>query len=339
MRLLTSCSSTSKIIDSPTPDNTISSLEYFQLNGIKQCLLIRSYDITNPILLYFHGGPGTSELPLIRHYNSELEKHFTVVYLEQRGTGKSFKKSIFKDTLRIDTFVNDGYELSKYLLKRFKKEKLFLIGHSWGTIISTKLAIKYPEIYYAYIGIGQEVNPLKGEQLSYNYTLSKAIESNNQKAIKVLKDMNTPYYLTIRNNPKWYKQLKTERKWLTYFGGVIYNQKNYKQLTKIYMKSSEYTLFDIIKFAKGSILSLKTLWPEIMHIDLLNGYTDFKIPVYLIQGQYDYNCPTVLAEEYYEKITSPKKELIIFDQSAHNPNFEENQKFNNWIIENLKVIE
>jgi pimeloyl-ACP methyl ester carboxylesterase len=333
---MTNCSSTSNIIgDRQNLNNSISSIETIEVNGINQCVMIRSYDISNPIILYFHGGPGTSELPLVRYYNSELEKHFTVVYLEQRGTGKSFKRSIFKDTLSIDQFVKDGYILSKYLLQRFNKEKLFIVGHSWGSIIATKLAIQYPEIYYAYVGIGQDVNPLKGEQLSFQYTLSQATKSNNQKAIKALKRINNPYYLTIENNPKWFKQLKTERKWLTYFGGVIYNQTDYKQFTRIYLKSSEYSIFDMVKFAKGSVLSLKKLWPEIMTINLLNGQTEFKIPVYFIQGKYDYNCPTELVKDYYEKVNAPKKELLIFEKSAHNPNFEENQKFNTWIIENL----
>ena len=194
------CSTTKPIKDSLTPEKPLASLEYIKLGGVKQCILIRSHNKNNPILLYFHGGPGTSELPLIRHFNNELEKYFTVVYLEQRGTGKSFNKKIFDDSLNIDQFVYDGYELSKYLLKRFNKEKLILVGHSWGTIISTKLALKYPEMYYSYVGIGQVVNMQKGEQNSYAYALDKALESNNQKAIKALKKINVPSYLTISNN-------------------------------------------------------------------------------------------------------------------------------------------
>ncbi len=330
------CSSTSKIIDSQTPDKTISSLEFIQLNGAKQCLMIRSYNIDNPIILYFHGGPGTSELPLVRKFNSDLEKHFTIVYLEQRGTGKSFNKKTFNDSLCIQQFVDDGYELTKYLLNRFHKEKLFVMGHSWGTIISTKLVIEHPELFYAYVGIGQDVYPLKGEQISYNYALSKAIETKNQKAINKLRQINTPTYLSMDNNPKWYKQLKTERKWLTYFGGALFNQKNYSQITKIYLKSSEYSLFNMVSFGRGSILSLKSLWPEVMNVNLLEGYTDFEIPVFLIQGKYDFNCPTELVYEYFKKITAPRKDLILFEHSSHNPNFEESDRFNNLIVEILK---
>ncbi len=338
MALFGCSSKTEEITTSQTPDKALTSMEYVELGGVKQCLLIRSHNTDNPILLFVHGGPGTTEMPLIRYFNSELEKHFTVVYWEQRGTGKSYSKSVFSGDLSINNFIEDGYELSKYLLKRFKKEKLFLAGHSWGSIISAKLAISHSELYYAYVGIGQDVYPLKGEQLSFQYSLSKAIESNNRKAIRELEEINIPNYLTIENNPKWYEQLKIERKWLTYFGGVIYGQKDYNQYTRIYLKTSEYSLFDMVKFALGSVSSLKCLWPEIMKINLLNGYTDFKIPVYFIQGQYDYNCPTELVKEYYEKITAPKKEILIFEKSAHNPNFEENKKFNDWIIEEFKNL-
>ena len=329
--IMFNCSETSKIFDSQTPDKTISTLEYIQLNGVKQCLLIRSYNTDNPIILYIHGGPGTSELPLIRKYNSELEKHFTVVYWEQRGTGKSFNKNIPDSTYTIDQFVKDGFELSKIIIERFHQDKIYIMGHSWGTIISTKLAINHPKLYYAYIGIGQVVDMKRGEELSYKFALQKAIDTGNKKAIKALRQINAPTYLTINNNENWYKQLKTERKWVTYFGGVIYNQKDYSQLTKIYLKSSEYSLFDMIRFARGSVFSLKKLWPEIMKINLMKKYIEFKIPVYLIQGKHDHNNPTELVYEYYNKIIVPEKKLFIFDKSAHNPNFEENIKFNNLI--------
>jgi pimeloyl-ACP methyl ester carboxylesterase len=309
-------------------------MEYVEIGGIKQCVVIRSYNTDNPILLYVHGGPGTPELPLLRKFNSELEKHFTLVYWEQRGTGKSFNSKLFKN-LQIDDFVNDGIELTNYLLKRFNKEKLIIMGHSWGTIISTKLVLKHPEKYHAYIGIGQIVDMKQGEHLSFRYTLAKAKEENNIKAIKALTNSNNPEYLTIDGNTKWYKQLKTQRKWLTYYGGVIHKQKDFSEYSKIYMKSKEYSLFDMVRFARGSVLSLITLWPEIMKVNLMNGCTEFQIPVYLIQGKHDYNCPTELVQEYFNQISAPQKQLILFENSAHNPIFEESERFNEKVVEIL----
>jgi pimeloyl-ACP methyl ester carboxylesterase len=334
--LLCGCSSkTTAIKTAQYPAKALTSIAFIELGGVKQCLIIRSHNTDNPILLYVHGGPGTPELPLIRHYNSELEKYFTVVYWEQRGTGKSFSKSVINDDFTIGTFINDGYELTNYLLDRFKKEKLILVGHSWGTVICTELALQYPEKYSAYVGIGQIVNMQLGETIGYNFALNEAIRDNNSKAIKELKNSNQPTYLTIENNPNWYKQLKKQRKWLTYYGGVIYNQKDYSVYTKIFMKSPEYSLTDMIKFARGSMFSLKQLWPQIMEINFKDRNINFEVPVFLIQGKHDYNCPTELVIQFFDQITAPEKKLIIFENSAHNPNFEENDRFNNIMVDLL----
>ena len=74
----------------------ISTIEEIKINGVSQYVSINSENINNPILLVLHGGPGDTCLPLMRYYNKELEKYYTVVILEQRGSGKSyyrFKKS------------------------------------------------------------------------------------------------------------------------------------------------------------------------------------------------------------------------------------------------------
>ncbi len=308
-------------------------MESILLNGVKQSLLIRSYNIKNPVILYIHGGPGSPEMPLIRYFNKQLEQHFTVVCWEQRGAGKSFNRSVPASTFTIAQFVDDGYELSKYLAKRFNQEKIYIIGHSWGTIISTLLARNHPELFYAYIGVGQVVNAELSEKLSYKLVLEKAIESNHAKAIKELRQINTPDYLTIDHNNKWLKQLTIERKWVTFFGGSIRNQNNYNQFLRIIIKSPEYSIPDMIKYVRGSKSSLSLLWPEIMKTDFLNSIVQFEIPVYFFQGIYDFNCPAELINIYYPKIIAPKKELVLFNESAHNPGSEENEKFNEKVIE------
>ncbi len=330
---LFSCSYTPIIKSSDTPKRAMASLEFVVFGGVKQCLLIRSNDTNNPVILYLHGGPGVSEMPFVRKYNEELEKHFTVVYWEQRGGGKSLHSLSLDGSYTMDQYVNDGHELTNYLLHRFKKEKLIVIGHSWGTIVGTELITRYPALYSAYVGIGQVVNPQKGEALSYQFVLGKAMETGNRKAITELKQIDSPFYLTVENNKNWYSQLMTERKWLTRFGGVFYNQHNYRQVTKTYLHATEYSLVDFAKFGIGSVLSIKKLWPEIMQVNFLKNRTNFKLPVYYVQGKYDYNCPSELVYEYFHQISAPHKELIIFDQSAHLPNFEESKRFNQKMID------
>ena len=60
------------------PDS-IAELNYLQIGGLDQWVMIRGESLTNPPLILLHGGPGMSEMRFFRHFNSPLEKSFTVV--------------------------------------------------------------------------------------------------------------------------------------------------------------------------------------------------------------------------------------------------------------------
>lgn len=310
---------------------SIFSIERITLNGVNQYISIRSENIENPVILFLHGGPGISEMPLLRIFNHDLENNYTLVHWEQRGTGKSFNRNIPDSGFTIAQFVSDAYELSNYLIKRFKRDKIYIIGHSWGSIIGIKLAQQYPDLYHAYIGMGQMVDVAQAEKISFSFTINKALKLRNRKAVRQLRKADNPNFLTIENNKNWYKQLKTQRKWLVRFKGFIYKHSLYMKLLNAYWYASEYSLFDLIRFLRGSVYSIKKMWPEIMKVNLFNTTLNFKIPIYFFQGIYDFNSPTELVKEYYKEISAPDKELFIFENSAHAPNYEENIKFNSLV--------
>ena len=56
------------------------------------------------------------------------------------------------------------------------------------------------------------------------------------------------------------------------------------------------------------------------------------MPIFFLLGRYDWHVPAVLAQQYFEKIEAPCKRLVWFEQSAHNPPFEEPEKFNQLLI-------
>lgn len=338
MAIFSSCSSTTDIISSKG-DGSIASLEKIDIRREQQWLLIRGENKSNPLILYLHGGPGVPEMPFIRHFNSELERHFIVVQWEQCGAGKSFHRNIAENRMKIDQFVKDAHELTLYLLNRFHKDKLILVGHSWGTIIGIHLIQQYPEFYEAYVGIGQVVEPDQGEKISYRYCMDQALEAKNEKAIKSLEKIDHPEYLRIRGNKKWYDQLMIQRKWLTAFGGVVYGKSDLKTYIKIYRKAREYNLFDMIRLLKGSKFSNKLMWPEIIKVNFQESAEKLLVPLYFLQGKHDFNCPTVLVEKYFDELEAPEKELIIFENSAHNPQYEESERFNSWMIAKFKNLE
>lgn len=126
--------------------NSIATIESVMINDRKQSLLIRGQNVEQPILLCCHGGPGMAQIGFIRHFQKELEKHFIVINWDQRGAGKSFLWRDIQTNFTIDQFISDAKEVIHYLLRRFKKQKLFLAGHSWGVLSDCKSLVNIPNI-------------------------------------------------------------------------------------------------------------------------------------------------------------------------------------------------
>jgi len=91
--------------------------------------------------------------------------------------------------------------------------------------------------------------------------------------------------------------------------------------------STESSGLDAIKYACGNKLSAEKLWGTNNDFNLFNEARKVDIPIYFCAGRYDYTTPSVLVEKYYETLDAPYKELIWFENSAHYPQYTENDKF------------
>lgn len=118
-----------------TSPNGIEVLEEVSVNGDKQWIYIRGQDKGNPVLLFLHGGPGMSEMPIARAFGDVLEHHVTVVHWDQRGSGKSRAGRAKPEALTVQTYLDDVVALTRQLQERFEKEKIYLVGHSWGSLL------------------------------------------------------------------------------------------------------------------------------------------------------------------------------------------------------------
>ena len=309
-----------------TVRGSIAKLEKIVINKSKQTILIRSWNKNNPILLFLHGGPGCSEMGLMRHFNSELEKHFIVVNWDQRGTCKSFNAGKnAKDKMNIKQFVEDTYVLVKKLKKRFNKNKVYLMGHSWGTIIGVLFAKKYPKELHAYIGVSQVVNMMEVEKIADKFIKKQAKKT---KTLEALKEIKSVELLMPHIGEDYLKRVSVKRKWIQYFGGSFHGEKNLDHLMQIMIKCPEYNLMDIANYLRGSNLSTLKLWRDIIRIDFTKQVKELKVPVFLLQGKQDYQTPLKLVKKYFNLLDAPKKKLVLFNKSAHNPLYEESHKFN-----------
>jgi pimeloyl-ACP methyl ester carboxylesterase len=309
-----------------TSSEGIDSLEQVTLGGAKQWILIRGHDKSNPVLLHLHGGPGSADIAVARHYDAELVKHFVMVHWDQKGAGKSYNPKIPLETMTRKQFVSDVLELSETLRNRFAAEKIYLVGHSWGSEIGTIAVSQKPELFHAYVGIGQVVNNLEAEKISYQFTLDKAQEEDNQEALKELQDIQPPPY-------DEHSKIMVQRKWLTRFGGVFHQDMTFNDLIKVALKSPDYSLYDGIRFFRGEPFSTNALWNTAFEADFFTQIPRLDVPVYFFAGRYDYNTPSELVERYYEQLEAPKgKHLIWFEESGHMIPFEEHEKYCDMLI-------
>lgn len=331
--LLISCTST-KVADPKPSDGSISELVKFKIGGIDQWILLRGNSVENPILLFLHGGPGSSEMPYLSKFNKELEDHFIVANWDQRGAGKSYSKNIPVSSMNINQLVDDAYQVVEMLREKYDQDKIYVIGHSWGTILGVCLVQKYPDLFISYVGLGQAVSMVENEQISLNYTRERAFEENNKKAIRQLAAIPDNYW----EHDDWFDMLRVQRKWLDEFGGAFHQLDSNDVLFKNFF-GPEHNVYDLFfKFIPGAIFSAKAMWLEVMDVDLRQNHTKFEIPVYFFTGKYDFNTPYTLAEEYFEMIEAPKKEFHWFNYSAHSPHFEEPDKFHRLMVESVLNI-
>jgi pimeloyl-ACP methyl ester carboxylesterase len=298
-------------------EGSIAEIQRMEIGGIKQLVIIRGRSTQNPVLLMLHGGPGSPQAHMNLKYNQELENHFIVVNWDQRGAGGSYSKDTPKESITIDKMVEDTRELSQYLINRFQKEKIFILGHSWGSYLGMRTIHKYPELFQAYIGIGQVSDQRKSEELSYQFVLNKAKETSNQKAIKELEEIGYPENGLYKNKKDG---MMAERNWVMYYGGSAWT-KTKKDMFPMFilplLTFREYTVTDKINYLKGISLSQNMLWDPLMNQQLVDVVRKVDVPVYILQGRHDYQTCYDLAKIYFDSLQAPRKEFIEFSNSAH----------------------
>ncbi|OFX26263.1 MAG: hypothetical protein A2041_11790 [Bacteroidetes bacterium GWA2_31_9b] len=305
------------------------------LGGQEQYLIIRGKDATKPVMLFLHGGPGSPEYAFMKATNQTIENDFVMVYWEQRGAGKSYSKNIPVESMNLDQFISDTKELSEYLAKRFNQEKIYIMGHSWGSFLGILTAFQYPELFHAYFGIGQVCYQYKGEQISFEWVKEQAIKQNNKKAIKALSEITFPD--SLAGVDKWQDYLMVERNYVTQFGGgVTHEMTGMWPVIKMVLDLKEYTFGEKMNFMPGSLFSLKYLWTDVINKNLFNDIDSMQVPVYIFQGKYDYQTPYSVAIDFYDQLKAPQKEFFTFENSAHSPVMEEVERFNAIVLEKTK---
>jgi pimeloyl-ACP methyl ester carboxylesterase len=313
---------------------SISEKIHVNINGVEQGMFIKGKDKTKPILLFIHGGPGMPEYAVSQKYTTVLENYFTVCWWDQRGAGLSYNSDISSDTITVDQLISDAIGVTNYLSNRFGQDKIYLMAHSWGSFIGIQTAAKAPELYKAYIGMGQMSKQLESEKLSYEYIIEQYTITENK---KMLEKLSKSPIDESTNLPTAYWAMRDDM--MHSLGiGTTHNMKSI--ITGAFLpviENREYTLSEKINLWRYKFFSksIKRLQNGEYETDLTMKVQSLGIPVYFCGGIYDYTVSYKLAKEYFNNLKAPLKGFYTFNESAHSPLFEEPEKFSRILEEDV----
>ena len=309
--------------------NSVAEAKYVRLGGIDQWVMIRGENVANPPLIVLHGGPGMSEMGFFRHFNAPLERHFVVVHWDQRGAGKSFDRHIPRSSMTLEQFVADLDELVEIVRRRFGKERVAILGHSWGSALGAIYAARFPEKVSVYVGAAQVADWAAGEALSYAFGLAEAKRRHDEKALKKLRAIGPPPYPA--------KSVFVERTIVTRLDGQMRLRILWRAGRALFGRP-ESSILDLPNLVRGFRFTLDAMWPEVSNLNLLKLVPALKMPVVMFVGRRDHWVPPETSVAYFEALAAPSKKLVWFDHSGHEAFVDEPEKFNATMVELVRPL-
>jgi len=308
---------------------SIAELTRVEIGGHDLAMMIRGHSTDNPVLLFLAGGPGGSELGAMRRHLESLEQDFVVVTWDQRGTGKSYDQLDPTATLTLERAVSDTIEVTTYLRNRFGQEKIYLVGQSWGSTLGVLAVQLHPELYKAFVGVGQMVSQRATDRIFYRDTLAWAREAGKSDLVAELTEIGPPPYASIL---PYETALSYEHDVYPYDhsrnsegeGGFSEN-----------LLVDEYTLLEQVHTLGAMMDTFSALYPQLQEIDFRRDASRLNVPVYLVQGRHEAAGRAVLANEWFAQLRAPSKRLIMLETSGHRPLFEQPEQFHKVMTETV----
>lgn len=294
----------------------IERMQAVRIGGIDQWIAVRGMDRRNPVLLMLHGGPGYVSMPTSWYFQRGWEDFFTVVQWDQRGAGKTYAANdpaLVAPTMTRARMLADAEEMVAWLRKEFGKDRIFVLGHSWGSALGIELARRHPHWLHAYIGAGQITNSPESERRGLRFALDAARRDGNAEAVRELESLG-PYAAPGR--PVALKDLYLQRKWLGHYGGAVHGRRNFDHEGAAARLAPEYSDAELRTIWKAGDFSAEHLLADTVTLDF-SGYRRFDCPIVILNGRHDYNVSASAAAEWFARVEAPHKALVWFEHSAH----------------------
>jgi len=310
----------------------IDTLEAVRIGGLTQWIRVRGTVASNPVLLLMQQGPGLPIINETRVYERllGLEKDFTVVYWDQRGTGLS-SPSLRTGSSTFDLsearMVEDTVSMLELLHDRFGG-KTFVAGFSFGATFAAQAAVRRPDLVAALVATGMDIDLPFAEMHTYDFVLDTARKRGNRRAIRQLDRIGRPPHLDA-------KRFATQARWAANFGGVTAGATFgtvLRALVGSLLRSPDYSIADVVRTVRGVTFSQTALLPELAGTDLVRTIPRLEVPIVMAQGRLDQVAPAEPAQRFYDNLTAASKRLVWFEKSAHTPQYDEPAKFRDLLM-------
>lgn len=300
---------------------SVAELTRVSATGGELNVLIRGVSQARPVLLYLAGGPGGSEFGAMRRHGQALEQDFVVATLDQRGTGSSYDQLEPLATHTLTNAVADVIDVTNYLRTRFGQPRVYLVGQSWGSVIGVLAAQQRPDLFAAFVGVGQMVDLAETDRLFYDDTLAWARQGGNAGLVAQLEAAGPPPYSNLLNYPMVFAH---EQEVFGY--DHTPNAEGAGQMMEN-LPASEYSPLDMVNIVRGLLDTFAVLYPQLQDLDLRETAAELEVPVHLVEGRFEPRGRKDPARDWFEHLKAPTKQWVEFDTSGHRPIFEQPAEF------------
>jgi pimeloyl-ACP methyl ester carboxylesterase len=311
---------------------------YLTLGGQEQYVLMRGKDVGNPVIVYLHGGPASPDTYYSYGFTDYLVDDYTVICWDQRGSGRTYFHNADVDeenaTATFEQAEIDLDELVDYAMERFGKDKVIIMGHSYGTILGSVYAQAHPEKVAAYIGVAQVVSIEEADIYSYQDALQKAIEAGDDTTEIVAA------YEKFLSSQSLVDMMALRSLVVSYHPATVADKSTWMALTSPYCGINDIGwLFKQLGDLSEFFALNEQLFDYTMAFDAYDRSLSYEVPVYFISGTCDWVCPVDSVEKYADAITAPDVKVELIEGCGHGVQYAEPEKFANCVLQLLDGID
>ena len=300
---------------------------FIPIGGVDQWVTISGNDSANPVVLFLHGGPGSVMSPYDKSIYQGWDEEFVLVHWDQRGAGRTFGRNApaevnedfwIQNPLTVEQMTDDGIALSQHLIKTLGKQKIIIVGTSWGSVLGVQMALKRPDLFYAYIGHAQVIDPTAQLASSFDKVRGMAQDAGDSASLDKLRSIGAPPYEDARSYGLLFRVIKQYER-----ANSVAPPAAWWKLAPEYDNETDSQHrydgddYSFINYVGHRKLGIK---PMMSDINFMMDGLDFRIPVYLIQGQKDILTPPGIAKRYFDKLKAPEKRFFSLEEAAHGYN-------------------